>query len=83
MPQRCVQDGPLACTLTQFFTNDCQLFLVKSCANLRLAFENGFDNFATVRGDPDLKAIQKSIEYEDLMEKYDSKKGFNPFGLFK
>jgi hypothetical protein len=48
-----------------------------------LAFVNGFDNFATVRGDPDLKAIHDSLDYQDLMEKFDSQNGFNPFGLFK
>jgi hypothetical protein len=56
---------------------------IQACANLEMAFSNGFDNFATVRGDPDLRAIHESPTFQDLMEKYDSKKGFNPFGLFK
>lgn len=55
----------------------------EAAANLKLAFDNGFDNFATVRADPDLAAIQDSSDYQDLMEKYSPTKGFNPFGLFK
>jgi hypothetical protein len=51
-------------------------------ANLKLAFENGFDNFATVRGDPDLKPLQGTTEFEELLEEYDRGKGFNPFGIF-
>jgi hypothetical protein len=50
---------------------------------LRSAFENGFDNYATVKQDPDLDPVKDSSSYVTLMEKYDSKgKGFNPFGLF-
>jgi hypothetical protein len=55
----------------------------ESVANLEKAFNCGFDNFSTVRGDPDLKPVQGTEEFDDLMEKYDSQKGFNPFGLFK
>mmetsp|Transcript_4358 Transcript_4358/g.7300 ORF Transcript_4358/g.7300 Transcript_4358/m.7300 type:complete len:209 (-) Transcript_4358:222-848(-) len=55
----------------------------ESVANLLKAFECGFDNFSTVRGDPDLKPVQGTVEFDDLMEQYDSQKGFNPFGLFK
>ena len=54
----------------------------QSVGNLKQAFESGFDNYSTVRGDPDLKTIQNSAEFDDLMDQYDSK-GFNPFGLFK
>lgn len=66
-----------------------------ACANSRLgniadavvtlekAFQNGFDNYSTVRGDPDLDAIKESRDYKMLMETYDGKGGgFNPFGLF-
>lgn len=50
---------------------------------LQLAFENGFDNFATVKVDPDLDPIKSSASYEGLMAKYEPKsKGFNPFGIF-
>lgn len=50
---------------------------------LAAAFENGFDNFATVRADPDLDAVKGTAEFDKLMEKYEPKtKGFNPFGLF-
>eukprot|EP00543_Licmophora_paradoxa_P004372 CAMPEP_0202441800 /NCGR_PEP_ID=MMETSP1360-20130828/1312_1 /ASSEMBLY_ACC=CAM_ASM_000848 /TAXON_ID=515479 /ORGANISM="Licmophora paradoxa, Strain CCMP2313" /LENGTH=153 /DNA_ID=CAMNT_0049056951 /DNA_START=303 /DNA_END=764 /DNA_ORIENTATION=- len=56
--------------------------VVEAVANLKFAFDNGFDNYSTVRGDPDLKAIQNSSEFNDLMDEYDSK-NFNLFGLFK
>jgi len=50
---------------------------------LDTAFQAGFDNFATVREDPDLEPVKATREFDKLMEKYDSKtKGFNPFGLF-
>eukprot|EP00546_Thalassionema_frauenfeldii_P011524 CAMPEP_0178924648 /NCGR_PEP_ID=MMETSP0786-20121207/17446_1 /TAXON_ID=186022 /ORGANISM="Thalassionema frauenfeldii, Strain CCMP 1798" /LENGTH=168 /DNA_ID=CAMNT_0020599387 /DNA_START=150 /DNA_END=657 /DNA_ORIENTATION=+ len=49
-------------------------------ANLKQSFENGFDNYATVRGDPDLKSLQGTQEFNDLMDQYDAK--FNPFGFF-
>jgi tetratricopeptide (TPR) repeat protein len=50
-------------------------------ANLQTAFENGFDNYATVRSDPDLEPIQKEKDFETLMAKFEPKKGFNPFGF--
>lgn len=53
-----------------------------SIANLAKAFENGFDNYATVRGDPDLDPIKREADFERLMDAYDSKNGFNPFGFF-
>jgi len=50
---------------------------------LEAAFQNGFDNFATVRADPDLDPVKGTAEFDKLMEKYEPKtKGFNPFGLF-
>ena len=50
---------------------------------LQTAFENRFDNFATVKFDPDLDPIKGTPSYEALMEKYEPKsKGFNPFGIF-
>ena len=55
----------------------------QAVANLKLAFDNGFDNYATVRADPDLSMLEGVAEYEDLMEKVDSQKGFNPFGFLK
>ena len=49
-----------------------------------MAFKVGFDNYATVRADPDLSAVHNTPEFEALMEKFDPKKGFpNPFSLFK
>jgi hypothetical protein len=56
--------------------------ITESVAALTSAFDNGFDNYATVRGDDDLDPIKDSPEFEALMEKNDPKKGFNPFGLF-
>jgi len=54
-----------------------------SVVNLEKAFKNGFDNYSTVRGDPDLDAIKQSREYNTLMDTYDGNAGgFNPFGLF-
>jgi hypothetical protein len=47
---------------------------------LEKAFENGFDNYATVRGDPDLDPIKQEPDFQKLMDAYDSK-GFNPFGF--
>ena len=54
----------------------------ESVNNLRKAFENGFDNYATVRADPDLEYVRDSKEFERLMEEVDPRRGFNPFGVF-
>ena len=51
-----------------------------SIANLQKSFENGFNNYSTVRGDPDLDPIKEQGDYKKLMDAYDSKE-FNPFGL--
>lgn len=55
--------------------------LIQSIANLAKAFENGFDNYSTVRGDPDLDPIKREADFEKLMDAYETK-GFNPFGFF-
>lgn len=52
-----------------------------SCKSLERAFNVGFDNYETVRADPDLEAVHGTDEFEALMEKYNPKKGF--FGFFK
>lgn len=54
----------------------------ESCTSLEKAFGFGFDNYATVRADPDLSSVHDTPEFDNLMERFDSKKGFNPFGLF-
>jgi len=54
----------------------------ESIANLENAFKNGFDNYSTVRGDPDLDPIKTDPDFGKLMETYDGKDGFNPFKLF-
>ena len=55
----------------------------QSCKSLEMAFKVGFDNYATVRADPDLNSVHNTQEFEALMEKFDPKKGFpNPFALF-
>merc|ERR1712194_882433 len=55
----------------------------EAIVNLEKAFQNGFDNYSTVRGDPDLDSIKQSRDYKMLMDAYDGKGGgFNPFGLF-
>jgi hypothetical protein len=54
-----------------------------SIACLETALEQGFDNFSTILGDPDLEVIKKEASFVKLMSKYnksDDKKGF--FGLF-
>jgi len=56
--------------------------IAESIANLENSFKNGFDNYSTVRGDPDLDPIKKDRDFEKLMETYDGKGFFNPFGLF-
>lgn len=55
--------------------------VAESCQNLEKAFQSGFDNYNTVRVDPDLSDVHSSLEFETLMEKWDPKKGF--FGFFK
>lgn len=52
----------------------------QSIFNLQKSFENGFNNFATVRGDPDLDPVKDQADYKKLMNAYDAK-GFNPFGF--
>jgi len=54
----------------------------EAIVNLENALKNGFDNYSTVRGDPDLDPIKKDPDFVKLMETYDGKGGFNPFGLF-
>jgi hypothetical protein len=49
---------------------------------LSKAFANGFDNYSTVRGDPDLDPVKQESDFEKLMEAYEPQKGFNPFGFF-
>lgn len=55
----------------------------EACKSLEQAFRFGFDNYATVRADPDLGLIHGTPEFENLMEKFDSKKGGGFFGFFK
>jgi len=55
--------------------------LDEAIANLAKAFENGFDNYSTVRGDPDLDPIKQEADFAKLMEAYEPN-GFNPFGFF-
>lgn len=54
----------------------------ESVANLRKAFEYGFENYDTVMADPDLEGVRESTEFVRLMEEVDKKNKFNPFGLF-
>lgn len=54
----------------------------ESVGNIKMAFDSGFDNYATVRADPDLSAVHGTAEFDSLMENYDKKKGFpNPFSF--
>ncbi|KAL7526800.1 hypothetical protein ACHAWF_001913 [Thalassiosira exigua] len=64
---------------------DCDRDVREAVNNLRKAFEYGFDNYATVRADPDLRKARECEEFEKLMEEYDPNfgRGFiNPFGAF-
>jgi hypothetical protein len=49
---------------------------------LHIAFDAGFDNYATVRSDPDLAPLQNCPNFISMMDKLDPRKGFNPFGFF-
>ena len=55
---------------------------MQSVANLKSAFDYGFDNYATVRSDPDLGDVHPTPEFEDLMNKYDMRFP-NPLNIFK
>jgi len=57
--------------------------VTEACQNLEQAFKSGFDNYDTVRADPDLSDVHGTLEFDTLMEKWNPKKGFNPFGFFK
>jgi hypothetical protein len=50
--------------------------------NLQKAFEYGFDNFATVRADPDLGNLEGTREFDVLMKKWDPKSRGGIMGLF-
>lgn len=54
---------------------------LQAVRSLENAFKAGFDNYATCKADPDLAAVQRTKEFEVLMETYDPKKNF-PFSLF-
>eukprot|EP00563_Minutocellus_polymorphus_P018644 CAMPEP_0197721962 /NCGR_PEP_ID=MMETSP1434-20131217/4828_1 /TAXON_ID=265543 /ORGANISM="Minutocellus polymorphus, Strain CCMP3303" /LENGTH=212 /DNA_ID=CAMNT_0043307049 /DNA_START=169 /DNA_END=807 /DNA_ORIENTATION=+ len=56
--------------------------IAESVANLKSAFDYGFDNYATVRSDPDLGDVHPTPEFEDLMNKYD-KRFPNPLNMFR
>jgi len=67
----------MACALAQLGQT------AEAVQSLEAAFAAGFDNFATVREDPDLAPVKAIPAFDKLMEKYEPKsKGFNPFGLF-
>jgi len=55
----------------------------QACASLRVAFEAGFDNYATVRSDPDLAVLVGNPDFEAVMKDFEGPTGFNPFGLFQ
>merc|ERR1712071_677233 len=53
----------------------------EAVGNLRKAYENGFDNVATMTTDPDLRVVQDSDSFKDFMEYVNPKRG-GFFGLF-
>jgi hypothetical protein len=66
----------IACAYAQ--TNQ----IPEAVAALQTAFDAGFDNYATVRSDPDLTPLQNSPDFIQMMDQLDPRKGFNPFGFF-
>merc|ERR1712106_1106761 len=51
--------------------------------NLKRSFDNGFDNYATVKVDPDLRNLLDLSEFNSLMDEYEPKSIFkNPFTVF-
>jgi hypothetical protein len=58
--------------------------VAEAIRSLEIALENGFDNYATIVGDPDLVPIQSDPEFSKLMKKCKGSddRGFNPFMLF-
>jgi hypothetical protein len=58
--------------------------LEEAVSCLQTALEQGFDNFSTILGDPDLEVIKKQPSFVKLMSKYngDSEKSGGFFGLF-
>jgi len=59
----------------------------ESVASLRSAFRSGFDDWKTVRTDPDMESVRGTPEYEALLQEVDPKFNFpnsfpNPFTLF-
>lgn len=54
----------------------------EAIAALQTSLENGFDNFGTIRSDPDLAPLRSSPDFDKLMAAYEPSSGFNPFGLF-
>jgi len=45
--------------------------------NLRKSFENGFNNYNIVRGDPDLEPLQGTKELDELLEQWDKRNGMS------
>mmetsp|Transcript_37181 Transcript_37181/g.86694 ORF Transcript_37181/g.86694 Transcript_37181/m.86694 type:complete len:119 (+) Transcript_37181:639-995(+) len=51
--------------------------------SLKSAFDSGFDDWKTVRADPDMAFLQGTPEFEALMDQVDPKLNFpNPFSIF-
>jgi len=61
------------------------LFLFQAVNNLKKAWENGFDNIATMQSDPDLRSLQNSQEWNQFINEIQPKRksGFNPFGFLE
>lgn len=55
--------------------------LESGVACIRGLLEDGFDDFATLRSDPDLQFIRSSTEFESLLRKFDGEPQGGPLGI--
>lgn len=50
--------------------------------DLRIAHQNGFDNISTLTSDPDLRSLQGTPDFEELMDEINPRRNKGLFGLF-
>lgn len=84
-------EGKEVRTVDEFEKQAAYYNMACACANLenieeavvflRKSYDNGFDNFATITSDPDLKVVQDSESFKKFMEHVNPKRG-GFFGLF-
>lgn len=54
----------------------------KAVEDLRIAHQNGFDNISTLTSDPDLRSLQGTPDFEELMDEINPRRNKGLFGLF-